>query len=863
MTDQNISESISNEAVDLSNCDREQIHIMGRVQSYGALISVSPDWIVNHASLNLDAFINVSAKEAIGMPVADLLSHDAVHDIRSRLQLLNGLDSVERIFGIALTDSDDLFDVAIHLSGRSFIVEIERQETKRKTDYTSYVRPMMERIGKADTSEMLCEIAARQLRALTGFDRVMIYKFEDNGSGTVVAESLKGDRESYKGLRYPASDIPKQARALYKRSLLRIIADVSDHGVNIIPATNPEGLPLDLSMSSTRAVSPVHLEYLVNMGVGASMSISILKRGELWGLFACHNDTPKCLPYNVRSAAELFGQLFAFALDQKEGDEEREDQARARVVHDRLMSQLAEGSTIADSLEAILSGISTVIPYDGTIGWIDGSFTCSGLTPSREEFMGMVKFLNTTAASSIYENNNLVSAYPKAIDFADRAAGILVLPVSRTPRDYIVLCRQEIASTVNWAGNPNKPVIQGKYGTRLSPRKSFEAWQEVVMHSSQPWTESEKRAAEALRVTLLEVVLRMSDASLKERAKAQESQEILIAELNHRVRNILNLIKGLINQSQGEAVSVSEFTEIVGGRVHALALAHDQITKENWGPASIKQLIETEANAYLDKKRDRVKIVGADAIISPTAYTTISLVIHELMTNSMKYGALCDSRGSIEIGLLKHSDNALEITWREIGGPPIQSPPSRKGFGTTIIERSIPFELNGTADVSYKTAGLEGRFIIPPAFVSEFREQSSGVRETNSNKKPSQLTRLTGDALVVEDNIIIAMDAEDFLTELGASTVTVASSVAVAISAIEEKSFEFALVDVNLGSETSEPVAAELERRDIPFAFATGYGDATELTKRYGCATVIQKPYDKSSILNALALIHSKIEENT
>lgn len=855
MTDQDISKNMVTEAVDLTNCDREPIHILGRVQAYGALIAVSPDWIVNHASLNLEAFINVPAEEAIGMPLAELLSSDAVHSIRSRLQLLSGQDSVERIFGIPLTDSDDVFDIAVHLSGRSFVVEIERHEGGARTDYTSYVKPMMERIGKADTSEMLCEIAARQLRALTDFDRVMVYKFEENGAGTVVAESLKGDRESYKGLHYPASDIPKQARALYKRSLLRIIADVSDHGIEIIPATNPEGQPLDLSLSSTRAVSPVHLEYLANMGVGASMSISILKRGELWGLFACHNDAPKGLSYNVRSAAELFGQLFAFALDQKEGDEEREDQARAREVHDRLMSQLAEGSTIAESLEAVLSGISTVIPYDGAMGWIDGNFTSTGQTPTREEFMGMVKFLNTTAASSIYENKSLVSSYPKAVDFADRTAGVMVLPVSRTPRDYIILCRREIASMVKWAGNPNKPVEVGKYGARLTPRKSFEAWQEVVRHTSAPWTPSEKRAAEALRITLLEVVLRMSDASLKERAKAQESQEILIAELNHRVRNILNLIKGLINQSKGEAVSVSEFTEIVGGRVHALALAHDQITKENWGPASLKQLIETEANAYLDKKRDRIKIVGPDAIITPTAYTTLSLVIHELMTNAMKYGALCDSRGSIEIEFIKHSDEALEITWRETGGPPIQSPPSRKGFGTTIVERSIPFELSGTADISYKTAGLEGKFIIPPAFVSEYRAQSKSVQALSSKESPKSTKRLTGDVLVVEDNIIIAMDAEDFLHELGASSVTIAPSVSVAISALEEGAFEFALLDVNLGAETSEPVAAELERRNIPFAFATGYGDASEVTKRHSCVSVIQKPYDKSSILNAIAAI--------
>jgi light-regulated signal transduction histidine kinase (bacteriophytochrome)/CheY-like chemotaxis protein len=844
---------LNQEPVDLTNCDREPIHILGRVQSYGALLAISPDWMVNHASVNLKDFIGWSAADAIGMPVSEILRADAVHDLRGRLQHLTNSDSVERIFGLRLTASDDLFDVAVHLSGRSFVFEMERHQDSRRADYTSYVKPMIERISKAETPERLCDIAARQLRALTGFDRVMVYKFGENGSGTVVSESLTGQRESFKGLRYPASDIPKQARAMYKRSLLRIIADVSDHGIEIIPAVNPEGLPLDLSMSTTRAVSPVHLEYLTNMGVGASMSISILKRGELWGLFACHNDSPKTLPYTLRSAAELFGQLFAFLLEQRESDEEREDQARARILHDKLMSQLAEGATISESLDAVLSGISTVIPFDGAVGWINGKFTAVGETPTREEFMGMVKFLNTTASSRIYDSKNLASAYPKASEFGDRVAGIMVLPVSRTPRDYIVLCRHEIATMVRWAGNPDKPVTVGKFGSRLTPRKSFEAWKEVVHHTCAPWTEGERRAAEALRITLLEVVLRMSDVTLKTRIKAQESQEILIAELNHRVRNILNLIQGLINQSKDDAKSISEFTKIVGGRVHALALAHDQITKENWGPASTKDLIKTEAKAYLDTKRDRLSIAGPDAIITPPAYTTLSLVIHELMTNSMKYGALSDANGHIDIELKRHSDEALELVWKERGGPPIQAPPTRKGFGTTIIEKSIPYELNGEASVSYKMSGLEARLMLPPSFVSEYR--SGETDDTIKAVQPISNNgfKINGKVLVVEDNIIIAMDAEDMLMKMGASSVMIASNVSAALSELKDNSIAFALLDINLGSETSESVAIALKATKTPFVFATGYGDATDVSKRFAGTPVVQKPYDESSLTNALS----------
>lgn len=841
------------EPIDLTNCDREPIHILGRIQSFGALIAVSADWMVIHASKNLEDFVGIKASDAIGRPIPELLASDAVHEIRSRLQLLGGPDSAERIFGMRLTNAERMYDVAIHLSGRTIIIEIEDHTSETRKDHTAYVKPMIERVSRADTTTKLCNSAARQLRALIGFDRVMVYKFGEMGSGTVVAESLQGQKESFKGLRYPASDIPKQARALYKRSLLRIIADVDDHGVEVIPATNPDGTPLDLSLSTTRAVSPIHLEYLSNMGVGASLSISILKRGELWGLFACHNDTPKTLPFDLRSAAELFGQMFAFVLDQKESDEEREDQERARELHDRLMSQLAEGSTMSDSFETVLDGIATVIPYDGAIGWIDGNFTSTGQTPSREEFLDMVRFLNTTTASQVYANKNLSAAYPDASNFVDRTAGILVLPVSRTPRDYIVLCRREITNMVNWAGDPSKPVTVGKHGARLTPRKSFEAWREVVHGTSAPWTPGERRAAESIRVTLMEVVLRMSDASLKERAKAQESQEILIAELNHRVRNILNLIKGLINQSKDDAESIADFTKVVGGRVHALAQAHDQITKENWGPSSTRDLIATEAKAYLDDKVARVNVTGLDALITPPAFTTLSLVIHELMTNSIKYGALCDSKGQIDVSLEKQIDGALEITWREKGGPPIKTPPIRKGFGTTIIERSIPFELSGDATVSYKTSGLEAKFLIPPSFVSEFRAHAPTDPDSQQQTDAAHAAQLSGDTLIVEDNLVIAMDAEDILAELGASSTRIASSVSAALAAIDETTPSFVLLDVNLGAETSEIVADRLTEDSIPFAFATGYGDALDLTRQRADVPLIQKPYDKSSVANALA----------
>ncbi|MEM6727025.1 MAG: HWE histidine kinase domain-containing protein [Pseudomonadota bacterium] len=837
------------QSYDLTNCDREPIHILGRVQSYGALLALTPDWIVAHASENISDFLGKPADDLIGTPVAMFLDEQTIHDLRSCLQLLSTPDSIERLFRQTIGSHATPVDMAVHVSGRMIIVEFEDSDPRGQKDYLGQVRPMIDRVARAGDVERLWHMAARQLRGLVGFDRVMIYRFEPDETGTVVAEALRPGLEPYLGLRYPASDIPKQARELYRRSALRIISDVDDLGHAIVPNVNPEGEPLDLSLSVTRAVSPIHLEYLRNMGVAASMSVSILKRGKLWGLFACHHEMPLKLPNSVRTAAELFAQLFSFLLDQKEGDIERDQRAEAQRVHDRLMAQLAGGAALAESFETIVDAIQEVIPHDGAVAWVDRDFISKGSTPTQEEFAGLVRFLNTTASGSIFTTDDITSLYAAGESFADRASGLLVLPVSRKPRDYIVLFRREIARSVTWAGNPQKPVEMGPNGIRLTPRKSFEAWQQIVRGTSEPWTPLEVSAADALRVTLLEVVLKLTDEALEERTRAQERQELLIAELNHRVRNILNLIRGLINQSKGDAVTALELTEVIGGRIQALARAHDQITAEEWSSAALDQLIETECEAYLAGGARRVEITGDRVSLDPVAYSTMALVIHELVTNAAKYGALSDNTGKVTVRVRTLEDATVEIEWTERGGPPIQSPPTRRGFGSTIIERSVPYDLKGDADVRLDVAGLTATFKIPPQFITDAEaEPTAQVSKPESARSASAGGTALRHVLIVEDNMIIALDTEEVLHELGAQAVSVAPNVREALATIAHGALTYAILDVNLGSETSAPIADRLAAEGIPFAFATGYGETTALSQSHPDAPVLKKPYTKEAV---------------
>ncbi len=835
----------------LTDCDREPIHVLGRVQSYGCLIALSADWMITYASENCADLLGLDAQSIVGSRFAEVFSQETVHHLRTKMQVLSYQTGAARLFAYPALEDDRLFDISISQSDHSIIFEFEPRVPEVKKDLDrSTVRALIGRVKRHETVEDMAREAVRAIKALSGFDRVMAYRFNDDDSGTVIAEVCEPDQEPFLGLRYPASDIPKQARALYLRSPLRIIADIDADTYAIHPALDPNGRPLDLSLAVTRAVSPIHLEYLRNMKVAASMSVSIIRNGKLWGLFACHHQSSKYINYELRSEIELFSELFNYQLAQVELTSELAELDRARELHDRLMTQLSGGKSMSETFDVLSENIKEVIPFDGAAVFTDGVYKSTGLAPTKEEFMGLARFLNTTPSGQVYQTNALSSRYPGAAGYVDRVAGIMALPVSRTPRDYLVLFRREIAASVKWAGNPEKPVEFGPNGARLTPRKSFDAWQEVVREQSAPWRASELRAADALRVTLLEVVLKMADERNAARKQAQDQQELLVAELNHRVRNILNLIRGLVSQGQEDAQSLDDYRSVLEDRIFALARAHDQLTQTEWSWVSLRSLVETEVRAFLTSKASRVRITGDEIELSPTAFSTLALVIHELVTNSAKYGALNDSSGSVSLDVRLQPDGVAQLSWREENGPPVQAP-QRRGFGTTIIERSIPFELKGQADARFRVTGFEADFLLPSAHVRPASAAALAPREP-SNDKTTEV-RLDGHCLVVEDNMVIALDASDMLSDLGAEHVHTASSVVDGLAILSKHTITFALLDVNLGDETSIPVIEKCLELGIPTILATGYGANKDLLAKFPNMPVLNKPYNSDGLTQTIS----------
>ncbi len=329
--------------------------------------------------------------------------------------------------------------------------------------------------------------------------------------------------------------------------------------------------------------------------------------------------------------------MFSLMLESRERRESADYENRARAAADRLMATVAQDGELLKNAPWIGEMIFDTIPAEGVGVCLDGTISLSGLAPDQAQFGEIVKALNRVSAGQVFATDSIQTLVPEAAGYADRAAGLIAIPLSRSPRDYVVLFRSEQLRSVRWAGNPEKPVELGPHGDRLTPRKSFELWSELVKGRSLPFTPSEHRVAESIRSGMLEVLVRLSEAAGEERARAHERQELLIAELNHRVRNILALIRGLVSQSRsGNTQSVGDFTATLDDRIRALARAHDQITADRWGPARLRDLIEIEAGAYLGDRRDRVMLEGPNLLIQPAAFTTVALVFHELMTMPRK-----------------------------------------------------------------------------------------------------------------------------------------------------------------------------------------------------------------------------------
>lgn len=853
-----MTESIAaRDKLDLTNCDREPIHVPGAILPHGAMLVLERSTLkVLQAAGDTSGLLGRSIAELLNRPLDKPFSGDQLNRLRDLCQegdLVKPrhlLDPILRVF------ADRPLDASAHNVDGDLIVEFEAGEPRDRfvDDPLSAVQLMVEGFGTAESLNALCQMATASVHRIAQYDRVMIYRFMADGSGWVIAETRAPQHAPFLDLHYPAADIPQQARALYLRSWLRLITQVDYDPAVLTPVLNPRtGKPLDMSHAILRDVSPVHREYLRNMGINASMSISIIVAGKLWGLIACHNDKPRLLPRHLRAVCELFGSMFSLQLDARERSEQFEDRLARRKILQELMLNLAGVEDYAHGLTQQTPNLLDFIhggdiALDGSRSGgvavrVDGKITFLGVTPTRQQIVDLTEWLTSymTDTEGVFATDRLSEIYPEAKGFANVASGLLVISVSREPSDFILWFRPELVETALWAGDPVKPVTTHADGNRVSPRKSFEVWKHTVLGRALPWTLAETDSAFDLRVSLLQVVLRRIEAATRERSKAHDRDKLLMAELDHRVKNTLANIQALVTQSSRSAESLKGFVEGLDSRIHSMARAHSLLTQSRWEGVSVQSLLSEELESY-EQVPGAVSLTGVDAVLTPKSALALSLALHELGTNAAKFGAFSTEAGRVAVKWERREDGGLDLSWTESGGPHVD-PPTRRGFGTNLIERALAMETGGSTAIQYKPGGLVCDIVLPKSSLVELCVMPAANLEPASSLGMPKAMPVNLRLLVVEDSFFVIMTIEEMCEEQGWKIIGPAPTFDEAMRLAKTETFDAALLDINLNGKMSWGVADVLTARGIPFMFATGYDYATILPAHLANANVIAKPY--------------------
>jgi light-regulated signal transduction histidine kinase (bacteriophytochrome)/ActR/RegA family two-component response regulator len=607
---------MSETTIDLSTCENEPIHIPGSVQPHGVLFVLRGEGLeICQASANAAAVIGHAPEQLLGKPVTSIMyevgsggaSHIELAPLLARLSETRPL----YLFTMGVRGCAKPFDAIAHRSGEFVVLELEPAHVARSMtipDLYGLVQNAIVRLREtAERSlQQLYEACVDEVRAMSGFDRVMLYRFDADWNGEVVAERRREDLEPFLGLHYPASDIPPQARRLYTKNWLRFIPDRDYVPAPLTPANNPvTGGPLDMSYCVLRSVSPVHIQYLRNMGVGASMSVSILRDGKLWGLIACHHYSPRHVPYDVRTACELLAQLMSPHLAEAEDRDLTAYAARLDEVRRTLVTNLEHSEDLA---KALILGTPTLLDFidaGGAAVIVGDEVTRVGHTPSEEAIraiaatahgadddglgevasrnMGCVVF---GTADELFATDDLSKLSGSGLN-SSVAAGVLAVKLSRHVVTQLLWFRPEQVREVNWAGDPAKSVVKGDAGApdRLSPRGSFALWKQTVRGRSAPWADAELLAARLLRRDVVALMVRRAEeiaaanVNLKlassEREKLLESERAarsaaeqlnrvkdeFVATLSHELRTPLNAILGWAQLMARDARLPSDLTD--------------------------------------------------------------------------------------------------------------------------------------------------------------------------------------------------------------------------------------------------------------------------------------------------------------
>jgi light-regulated signal transduction histidine kinase (bacteriophytochrome) len=495
---------------DFQNCEDEPIRTPGSIQRHGFLLILDPEQQhVIAASENTTEFLDVPLRLILGARLDTVLPLEILGALRGFPLSGEGLASLTYLGSFQLRNG--LYSVVAHRVGGERVVEFERVDRLVSPELTNQViTNFVNKLSKITAVDELCAAITKQVKDLTGFNRILLYRFDEAGHGTVLCEENDGVLPSYLGLRFPATDIPRQARELYILNTVRIIPDA-----NYVPSplrgdSGHYAGTFDLSMSILRSVSPIHLQYMKNMGTTASMSISIVCEGKLWGLISGHHAEARTLPYLVRSSCDLLTKLVGTQLISFRANTKLERMVHFHAVQRRILMHVAAEQDYLSAMAQQMDSLMSVTDSSGAALIVEGRLTTAGQTPGHPSILKLASWMDANPELNCFESEQLARNIPWASEFAETGSGLMVIRVSDFKQSYVMWFRPEVQRTVTWAGDPKKK----DEDMSLRPRGSFEAWKELVRGQSRPWTEMELDSALEFRAAVMTIRLKRSEEAV-------------------------------------------------------------------------------------------------------------------------------------------------------------------------------------------------------------------------------------------------------------------------------------------------------------------------------------------------------------
>lgn len=918
--------------IDLTTCDQEPIHQPGSIQPHGVLLALErrgEDFIVRLASENVASMFGVDAASLAGSSLTRLLQADdvaVVHDqLRSNTIQLHPL-YLRRVRGL---QDGRAYDAIAHTHGGWYILELEPHLPVEQAgsdaeagDLYRLVQAAIADVRSAGSVAQLCDRLALHVRKITGFDRVMVYRFDESWNGSVVSEQRRDDLEPFLGLHYPAADIPRQARELYTRNLLRFIADRDYKPVSIVPNVDTtSAAPLDMSYCVLRSVSPIHLQYLRNMGVHASMSISLLREGALWGLVACHHYSPRRVPYVLRNASEMIGQVTSLQIAMQERADVDADVARKAETIQRLVDAAEPGESFCSSLVDRTPNIMSLVDCIGAAVVMDEKVARVGQTPSDGDLQEIARTV-CDSGEAVFCTRSYAADHHKP-QLASLASGVIAMSLVQKGCRAILWFRPEMVRTIHWAGDPNKLVSKGEEPARLSPRGSFALWQETVRGNSVEWTEAERAAVYKLRSGILskmlvqvddlsrhnealrranserEQVLESERAARVQAEKLNKLKDEFVATLSHELRTPLNAIQGwahLLRSRPRDMAQVVEGLEVIerNARVQAQMVSDLlDINRISSGklrldiqPIDLPTLVESSVSTLqfaADNKQVRIqKVLDPMTDVSANGDPTrVQQIIWNLLSNAIKF----TPKGGRILVVLRRAGSYVELSVTDsgIGIDPqflpyvfdrfrqADSSSNRKtgglGLGLAIVRHLV--EMHGGTISAESTGGGKGStFTVTLPVRPLNRNHAAPAQEQPSEYDDCDRLNLKNLHLLVVDD---ERDAREMLAtvlaDCGVKT-TLAGSAAEALEAFGRNEFDVLLSDIGMPGEDGYSLIRKIREQEaqtqkprLPAVALTAYARSTDRRQILlaGFQVHMAKPVDPSELLAVIANLTNRI----